>query len=108
MFDGHVICGGWVSLTVTVKLQIALGATPFEAVHVTVVVPFGNAVPEVTVVLFWSLQVMDGAGQPVELVENATTAVHRFGSAFTLKFAGQVMVGGSLTLCEAPVEVLPL
>jgi len=97
-----------VSLTVTVKLQVAFGNIPFEAVQVTVVVPLGNAVPEVTVTLFWSLQVIDGVGHPVEVVENETAPVHRFGSAFTLKFPGQVMVGGSLTLCDAPLEVLPL
>src|SRR5262249_27196430 len=42
IFDGHVMAGGWLSVTVTVKLQVAFGKTPFEAVHVTVVMPFGN------------------------------------------------------------------
>jgi hypothetical protein len=39
---GHVIVGGWVSVTVTVKLQLGDAAV----VHVTVVVPTGKVDPE--------------------------------------------------------------
>jgi len=40
MFAGHVIDGGCISFTVTVKLQVASGWTPFAAVQLTVVLPF--------------------------------------------------------------------
>jgi hypothetical protein len=39
---GQVIDGGWVSLTVTVKLQLG----PAEVVQVTVVTPLSNVDPE--------------------------------------------------------------
>ena len=42
MFAGHVITGAWVSLTVTVKLQLG----PAPVVHVTVVMPFKKVEPE--------------------------------------------------------------
>jgi hypothetical protein len=42
MFAGHVITGGCVSLTVTVKVQLG----PELVVQVTVVVPFGKNEPE--------------------------------------------------------------
>jgi hypothetical protein len=46
MFAGQVIDGAWVSLTVTVKVQVPVFAEASVAVHVTVVVPFGNVEPE--------------------------------------------------------------
>ena len=42
MFAGQVIVGGWVSLTVTVNVQLG----PAAAVQVTVVVPFGKKEPD--------------------------------------------------------------
>ena len=42
MFAGHVIVGGCVSLTVTVKVQLG----PLVVVQVTVVVPFGKNEPD--------------------------------------------------------------
>jgi len=45
-FAGHVIEGGWVSLTVTVNEQVAVLPTPSVAVAVTVVTPFGNVEPD--------------------------------------------------------------
>ena len=41
-FAGQVIVGGCVSFTVTVNEQVG----PAEAVHVTVVVPFGKKEPD--------------------------------------------------------------
>ena len=41
-FAGQVICGGCVSLTVTVKVQVG----PAESEQLTVVVPFGKKEPE--------------------------------------------------------------
>ena len=42
MFWGHVIVGGWVSLTLTVNVQLG----PAVVVQVTVVVPTGKNDPE--------------------------------------------------------------
>src|SRR6185369_2293967 len=44
-FAGHVICGSSVSLTVTVKVQLAVLLAPSVALQVTVVVPLLKAVP---------------------------------------------------------------
>jgi hypothetical protein len=46
IFAGQVICGGWVSLTVTLNEQ--LDELPLASLteHETVVVPFGKAVPD--------------------------------------------------------------
>ena len=46
MFAGHAMVGFSVSLTVTVKLHVAVFPDVSVAVQVTVVVPFGKAVPE--------------------------------------------------------------
>jgi len=48
MFAGQVIVGACVSFTVTVKLHDAVfgGVAESLTVHVTVVTPFGKAVPE--------------------------------------------------------------
>ena len=46
IFEGQVIDGGWVSLTVIVNVQEAVLPLPSVAVTVTVVVPTGNVLPE--------------------------------------------------------------
>ena len=46
MFDGHEIAGGCVSLTVTVNEQLAVLPDASLTVQLTVVTPFGNAVPD--------------------------------------------------------------
>lgn len=57
---GQVMAGGVTSLTVTVNVQTESSAVPgaLLAVQVTVVVPFGNAVPEA------GTQVTVGMGHP--------------------------------------------
>jgi len=100
---GQVITGGWVSLTVTVKVQLAIGI-----VQVTVVVPFGKNEPD--------------AGEHVaggELLEQfpltvgagyVTTAPHWLGSFDLVMFAGHVMVGGCVLFTvtvNVHVAVLP-
>jgi hypothetical protein len=45
-FAGHTIVGACVSFTVTVNEQVAVFPDVSVAVAVTVVVPFGNAVPD--------------------------------------------------------------
>jgi hypothetical protein len=97
MLVGQVIEGGWLSVTVTVKLHVASGPEALEAVQVTVVVPTGKACGEVIVVAP-TLQVMVGTGQPVVVGVNDTEAVHCPGSVFTLKSDGQLSVGGIETL----------
>lgn len=95
MLPGQVIEGGWLSLTVTVKLQLAVLVDVSVAVHVTVVVPFGNAVPDAglqATVTPGQLSLPDG-------VANVTTAEHRFGSVLVVIGDGQApIVGASLSL----------
>jgi len=67
--------GAWLSLTVTVKLHIASGCTPFVAVQLTVVVPTGNVFGDVITVLP-TLQVTVGAGMPVDPTVKLTDAEH--------------------------------
>src|SRR5215510_2940883 len=67
--------GGWLSFTLTVKLHIASGCTPFVAVQLTVVMPTGNVLGEVITVLP-TLQVTIGAGIPVDPTVNDTDAEH--------------------------------
>ena len=75
--------GFWASLTVTVKLQVWLVPTPFDAVQVTVVVPLAKAVPDA------GLQVTVGTGQPVAVgLVKVVTAVQTPGSVFFVMFAG--------------------
>jgi len=46
MLAGHVIVGGCVSVTVTVKVQLAVLLDASATLHETVVVPFGNDDPD--------------------------------------------------------------
>ena len=94
MFAGHVIAGGWVSFTVTVNEQGA-DALPLASVapQVTVVVPFGNTEPE------GGVQLAVAPGQlSFTVVVKVTTAEHRFGSVDLTMSAGQVIVGGVVSL----------
>jgi hypothetical protein len=103
MFAGQVSTGGSVSLTVTVKLQLPALPAASVAEQVTVVVPFGKAVPEA------GLHV--SAPRPgqlsVALVVNETTAEHWPGSVLTTMLAGQVSTGGSLSLTVTVKLQLP-
>ena len=77
------------SLTVTVKLQLAWLPEPSVVEQVTVVVPFGKAEPDA------GLHVVD-AGLPQlspTVGANDTTAAHRFGSVDLTMFAGHVIEG---------------
>jgi hypothetical protein len=82
-----------VSFTVTVNWHEAVFPDVSVTVLVTVVVPFGNAEPEggvLTSVLPGQLSLL--------VTTKLTTAEQRFGSVETVIFAGQVIVGGSLSL----------
>src|SRR2546426_78365 len=87
MFAGQLIVGGWVWLTVPVKLQLGPAV-----VQLTVVVPFGKNDPEAGV------QVTVPHPPPVVVGANVTTAPHWFGSLFLVMFAGQVIVQGFCTV----------
>jgi hypothetical protein len=94
-FAGQVIDGAWVSLTVTVKLQ--LGPTVVE--QVTVVVPFGKVAPDAGLQLTVpQVPVVVGAGK-------FTTAPHWFGSLFCVTFAGQVIVQGTMDTVKEQLPV---
>jgi hypothetical protein len=47
MFAGQLICGFSVSLTITMKEQVAINPAASVTVQLTVVVPLGNADPDV-------------------------------------------------------------
>jgi len=86
MFAGHgPIVGGSLSLTVTLKVHDWSGLLPFDAVHVTSVVPFGKVCGEVMVV-GPILQVTVGVGHPAVAVGgvNVTDAEHCPGSVLTV------------------------
>jgi hypothetical protein len=98
MFVGHPAkVGPWLSLTVTVKLHVEFGLTPFVAVQVTVVVPFANALPD------GGEHVTVGEGQPVAVgVANVTAAVQSPGSVLVVMLVGQApIVGASRTVVVA-------
>jgi hypothetical protein len=108
-FAGHVIVGAWLSLTVTVKVQVASGGLPLVAVQVTVVVPFANAEPDA------GLQVTVGTGHPSPVgVVKVTTAVHTPGSVFFVTFAGQAPIdtafatGVTSVLVSTGLKLLPV
>jgi|SRR5215213_9472445 len=88
--------GGWLSTTVTVKLQVASGATLFEAVHVTMVEPKLNVYGDViTAFVSVLLQTIVGAGMPVALTLNETEAEHPAPALTTMGLAGhEVNTGG--------------
>jgi len=46
MLAGQVIVGGWLSTTVTLKLQVPVLPEESVAVQVTVFVPLANVLPE--------------------------------------------------------------
>ena len=46
MSDGHIIVGGSLSLTMTLKLQLLVFPAASMAVHKTVLVPFGKSEPD--------------------------------------------------------------
>ena len=105
MGAGQVMAGGSVSLTVTVKVHVAVFPDASVAVQVTVVVPFGKAEPEAgeqLVVTPGQLSLAAGA--------KVTTAEHWPGSVDLVMFAGHAMVGLSVSLTvtvKVQVAVFP-
>jgi hypothetical protein len=109
MFAGQVIVGIWVSLTVTVKPQVAVLPLASVTLKTFVVTPTGNAEPLVRP----AVCIVVGSAQlsaPIGAV-NVATALQSPASFTLLMFAGQVTVGSwvSLTVTVNPqVAVLPL
>ena len=95
--------GGVTSFTVTVNVQVEVLFDASRAVTVTVVVPFGNKLPEagdaVTVV----------PGQLSLAAGNAkfTNAPHWPGELLTVMLAGQVMVGAWVSFTRTTNEQVP-
>src|ERR1041384_2039393 len=90
------------SFTVTANIQLAFGLCPLAAVHVTVVVPFGNAyepfnvepVVDPMVVGPGIVHVIVGVGQPVAVIAKGLVAVHTPWSVLVVMSALHVIVGG--------------
>jgi hypothetical protein len=108
MLAGQVMAGGCVSFTVTVNWQLAVWPDVSVAVQVTVLVPFEKADPDA------GLQLEVTPGQlSLAVGEKVTTAEHTFGSVGLVMFAGQLIVGFSVSFTvtvneQVVAEVLPL
>ena len=89
MLDGHIIRGGWVSLTVTIKVHVLELPLLSRAVLVTVVVPTGNAKP-----LTGTLARLVTAQLSVACTVKVTLLAHTPGAASTVRLAGHVICGG--------------
>ena len=81
------------SITVTVKVQVLLLPLLSCAVLVTVVVPTGKAEPLAGTIV-WLVR----AQLSLAVTVKVTLLVHTPGSAVTVRFTGQVNVGGSVSL----------
>ena len=87
-FAGHVITGGCVSFTVTVKVHVLLLPLLSRAVLVTVVVPRGKAKP-----LAGLLVMLVTAQLSVAVTIKVTLLVHTPSVAFTTRLLEQVITG---------------
>ena len=91
---GHVIVGGWLSLTMTFCVQVLELPQASVAVQTTEFVPFGN----------WAGALFEMVGLPPQLsvavaVPSATpVAKHWPASVLTVTFDGQVMTGAVVSL----------
>ena len=93
------------SVTVTVKLQVAVLPAASVAVLVTVVVPTAKLLP-----LAGALATVTPGQLSVALTVKVTLLLHTPGAAFTARFAGQLICGSSLSVTvtvKLQVEVLP-
>src|SRR5262245_46602321 len=95
--------GGSVSLTVTVKEQLAVPRT-FDAAQVTIVLPTANENGEV-ITVEPILHVTAGAGPPVAAAANASVRAHVPGVLLVAMFPGQVIVGGVFVVVTLTVTV---
>jgi hypothetical protein len=86
--DWQTATGNWLSLTVTVKLQLLVFPLKSVATLFTVVVPTTNVLPE---------EGVDTTVNPKQLsvavTANVTTALQLFGSLLCVIFVGHVITG---------------
>ncbi len=99
MFDGQVIVGAWVSLTVTVKEQVAVLPAPSVAVAVTVVVPRLKVEPDAGLYVTVAEQLSEAVAAKV------TTAVQAPLAVLAVMLAGQVIVGATASPDKVSVVV---
>ena len=88
-FAAQVMDGGWLSITVTVKLHVLELPLLSRAVLVTVVTPTGKANP-----LGGLLVTLVTAQLSPVLTLKVALLTHTPGAALTVRFAGHVIVGG--------------
>ena len=106
MFDGQVMAGDCVSLTVTVNEQLAVLPAASVTKNVLVVTPTGNAAPlarPAVCVVVWPGQLSVPAG-----VVYVTTAEQLFRSLACVMFDGQVMAGDCVSLTVTVNEQVPV
>ena len=105
IFAGQVTTGASLSLTVTVKLQLVEFPNASVAVQLTAVIPLAKALP------FVGVQLTVTPGQlSVAVAAKPTIWLHWPGAVFVARFAGQVIVGASVSLTrtvKVQVAVLP-
>ena len=103
MVTGQTSVGNSVSITVTVKLQVAVLPDVSVARQLTVVVPLGKIEPGD------GLQTEETPEQlSVAVTEKLTVASHREPAVFTTMFEGQMMVGGTISSPTTFTEKLQL
>ena len=96
-----MITGGCVSTTVTLKLHVAVLPDPSVAVAITVVVPFGNGVPDA------GLETTVTPGQlSIAVTVKFTTAEHCPVVAGTVILVGHITVGFCVSLTVTVNEQL--
>ena len=91
MFDGQAMLGAWLSVTVTVWVQVLLFPAASTTVQVTVVTPIGK-VAGALFVTNATAQLSDVTGDP-----RATVAKQSPASVVAVMFDGQAMLGASLS-----------
>jgi hypothetical protein len=91
IFAGHAIVGSSLSVTVTSNEHVAVFPLASVAVDTTVVVPTGNTEPEA------GTETTDEEQLSVEVTEKVTIAPQEPASVLTVMFAGQAIVGSSLS-----------
>jgi hypothetical protein len=103
-FAGQVICGGWVSLTVTAKLHVALLPCASVAVLVTVVVPTAKLLP-----LAGTLTTLTPGQLSVAVTTKVTLLEQVPAAAFTTRLLEQVIRGNRVSFTVTmKVHVLEL
>jgi len=89
IFAGQVICGSWLSITVTVKVHVPLLPLLSRAVLVTIVVPTGKEKA-----LAGTLVTLVIAQLSVAVTVKVTLLVHTPSAALTVRFEEQLSIGG--------------